>query len=126
MLAPLSAPVLERLAGGVIRSSQAAGDVVIRAGDAGDRYFVVADGDLAVEVDGRPARRLRRGDGFGEIAMIRAVPRTATVTATTAVTLLGIDREPFLAALTGQPRSRRLAASLVAERLSGEPVADRA
>jgi MFS family permease len=120
MLAPLSGPVLERLASGIVRVDHPAGTVVVRAGDPGDRFFVVANGTLEVAVRGRHVRRLLPGDGFGEIALVRDVPRTATVTSIDAVTLLAIDRVPFIEALTGQPRSRSIAAGLVDDRLAAD------
>jgi hypothetical protein len=120
MLAPLSGPVLERLVACVVPTDYPAGATIINEGDRGDRFFVVADGSLDVTIHGRRVRRLLPGDGFGEIALIRDVPRTATVTSMDAVTLLGIDRGPFIEALTGQPRSRSLAAGLAAERLAAD------
>jgi MFS family permease len=120
MLGPLSAPVLERLAASLVRVPVPAGATVIRAGDVGDRFFVVATGEVSVAVEGEPVRGLGPGEGFGEIALVRDVPRTATVTATTDATLLALDREPFLAALTGQPRSRSIAADLAAQRLADD------
>jgi hypothetical protein len=120
MLGPLSAPVLERLAASLVRVPVAAGTVVIRAGEAGDRFYVVAEGELTVDREGAPIRRLGPGEGFGEIALVRDVPRTATVTAATDATLLVLDREPFLAALTGQPRSRSIASDLAAQRLADD------
>jgi MFS family permease len=118
MLAPLSGPVLERLAGGTIRSARAAGSVVIREGEHGDRFFIVEAGALSVSVAGREVRRLGSGDGFGEIALVRDVPRTATVTTIDDVTLLEIGHAPFVEALGGQPRSRTIAAGLVDDRLA--------
>jgi MFS family permease len=120
MLAPLSGPVLERLATGIVRIDQPAGSTVIREGDDGDRYFIVESGEVQVSVNGRPVRRLGRGEGFGEIALVRAVPRTATVTAVDDVVLLGLDREPFVEALGGQRRSRTIAAVLVDDRLAAD------
>ena len=120
MLAPLSGPLLERLAGAIDRGSFAAGSTVIREGDSGDRFYVVESGRLAVSVYGREVRRLGPGEGFGEIALIRNVPRTATVTALDDVTVLGIDRAPFVEALGGQPRSRTIAGALIDDRLAAD------
>jgi MFS family permease len=120
MLAPLSGPVLERLAGMITRSSFAPGSTVIREGDGGDRFYVVEAGVLAVSVNGHEIRRVGPGDGFGEIALIRDVPRTATVTAVDDVVLLGIDRAPFVEALGGQARSRTIAGVLVDDRLAAD------
>ncbi len=120
MLGPLSAPVLERLSADAVRVHRLAGAPIIRIGERGDRFYVVVDGELEVEVDGRDVRRLGPGDGFGEIALVRDVPRTATITAVTDVVLLAIDREPFLAALTGQARSRTIAAGIAEQHLAGD------
>lgn len=120
MLAPLSGPVLERLTAGTLRSQYPAGSVVIQEGASGDRFHVVVAGHLAVTVAGSPIRRLGPGDGFGEIALIKDVPRTATVTAVDDVTLLSIERGAFLEALGGQARSRTIAAGLVDDRLTAD------
>jgi MFS family permease len=122
MLAPLSGPVLERLAGGITRSRHEAGSTVIREGESGDRFYAIESGRLVVSVAGREIRRLGPSDGFGEIALIRDVPRTATVTAVDEVSLLEIGREPFIEALGGQPRSRTIAAGLVDDRLAADIV----
>jgi MFS family permease len=120
MLAPLSGPVLERLAASIVPVAAAAGTTIVREGDPGDRFYVVAEGGLQVTLHGRDVRRLGPGDAFGEIALIRDVPRTATVTALEPAALLGIDRGPFIEALTGQPRSRAIAADLVDDRLAAD------
>jgi CRP-like cAMP-binding protein len=93
---------------------------VIREGEAGDRFYVIATGRLEVERRGHEVRGLGPGDGFGEIALLHRLPRTATVLATEDVTLLAIDSEPFLAALTGQPRSRSIAVGLADQRLASD------
>jgi hypothetical protein len=120
MLAPLSGPVLERLTAGIVRVAVPAGTTVIREGDSGDRFYVVESGILGVRMGDREVRRLAPGDGFGEIALVRNVPRTATVVALDDVNLLAIDREPFIEALGGQHRSRTIAAVLVDDRLAAD------
>jgi MFS family permease len=121
MFAPLSAPILERVAASLIHVELPAGGNVIREGDAGDRFYVVAAGRLEVAVHGHAVGHLGPGDGFGEISLLRGVPRTATVQAATDVVMVAIDSEPFLAALTGQPRSRSIAVGLADQRLAGDP-----
>jgi CRP-like cAMP-binding protein len=78
---------------------------------------LVADGDLDVSVGGEHVTTLGRGDCFGEIALLRDVPRTATVTARTDVRLDALDKETFVAAVTGHLPSGRAAAELVQGRL---------
>ena len=104
LFAPLSAPTLESIARQLEQVDGAAGDAVIRQGDAGDRWYVVADGRLRVERDGIELAELERGSGFGEIALLRDVPRTATVTCVTDCILYALEKEPFLEAVTGHPQ----------------------
>ncbi len=120
MFAPLTAPTLERLAADLVPVDASAGAVVIRQGDVGDRFYVLEDGEVDVGVDGRGVRRMGPGSHFGEIALLRDVRRTATVTAASDVRLLALEREPFLVAITGHPRSLR-AAHVVADRLLEPP-----
>jgi CRP-like cAMP-binding protein len=72
-----------------------AGAVLIRQGEPGDAYYAIAAGELDVLRDGRSLLRCGRGEGVGEIALLRAIPRTATVIAHTAATVYELDREPF-------------------------------
>ena len=81
MFGPLSAPVLERLASGSVRVSVVAGETIVSEGEIGDRFFVILSGAVRVLVGGRPIRTEGPGDSFGEIALLRDVPRTATVRA---------------------------------------------
>jgi CRP-like cAMP-binding protein len=76
---------------------------------------VLAEGAVRVEQGGRLLRELSApGDGFGEIALLRDVPRTATVTTTRETILFAVDRAPFLAAITGHPAAFAAANEVVA------------
>ncbi len=99
-----------------------AGDDVVAQGEPGDAYFVVDSGGCDVVVDGSLARGLGPGDGFGEIALLLDVPRTATVTASTTGRLLRVDRADFLAALSRSPEGRRSADTIARDRIA--PAAD--
>jgi MFS family permease len=112
---PLPAPQLESVARHATWSTVAAGTVIIREGDPGDRYYVLARGVVRVDQAGRWLRDLSTtGDGFGEIALLRGVPRTATVTATEETDLLAVDRADFLTAVTGHAATRAAADRVVA------------
>ncbi len=118
ILAPLPLPTLERLAASLVEVRLGAGETVIREGDVGDRFYVVDEGE--VEVAGSV---LGPGAGFGEIALLRDVPRTATVTARTDVVLYALERDDFLAAVTGHELTVAAAEAVIARRL-GEARAD--
>lgn len=95
------------------------GTVVVRQGDPGRRFYVVAEGEFAVTVDGeRRPLVLGPGAGFGEIALLHDVPRTATVTAETAGRLLVVEADDFLAAVTGSVDGRAIAAEVSALHLA--------
>lgn len=109
IFAPLPVARIEELARRAAHVHAAAGDTITRRGDTGDRFYVIADGIVEVTERGRFRRVKECGDCFGELALLRATPRTATVVARTAVELLSLEREEFLAAITGDRRA--LAAS---------------
>jgi MFS family permease len=117
MLAPLPGTTLERLARSLQPISLAAGDWVIRQGDSGSRFYVIEAGEVEVSIDNRVVRTEGRGTAFGEIALLRDIPRTASVRALTNVRLLALDREPFLEAVTGNASSLHWAETLVTDRL---------
>ena len=81
IFAPLELASLERLARTAVAVDVEAGRTIVAEGEIGDRYYVVRTGELEVSAGGAPLRVLRGGDGFGEIALLREVPRTATVVA---------------------------------------------
>lgn len=106
IFAPLPSPELEGLARRLRQVQVPAGENVVTEGERGDRYYAVADGRLNVTRAGALLRTLARGSGFGEIALLGATRRTATVTAETAALLYSLDQESFLRVLTGHASSR--------------------
>jgi CRP-like cAMP-binding protein len=103
---PLPAPELEAVARRASWLDVPAGEGLITEGDAGDRFYVLAAGSLRVERGGVHLRDVAQpGEGVGEIAILRDVPRTASVFTKEPSTLLAIDRAPFLAAVTGHPEA---------------------
>jgi MFS family permease len=115
MFGPLSVVAKEHLAGKLKSLDVAPGKVVVRAGDPGDRFYIVAEGQL--EVTNGAHATAGPGDFFGEIALLRDVPRTATVKAKTPSRLYALERDDFLAAVTGQPAVRAAGEAVVEERL---------
>jgi hypothetical protein len=120
LFAGLPSPELARLLAAIVPVEVAPGAVVIRQGEPGDRYYLVERGELAVTVDGRPVRTVGPGDDFGEVALVRDVPRTATVTAVSPALLHAIERDEFLTALTGHPRGLGTAAERAQRILDGD------
>jgi MFS family permease len=118
MFAPLSLAVKERVAASLQPVSVAAGDVVVRAGDEGDRFYIVGDGELDVDAAGAHAT-VSKADYFGEIALLRDVPRTATVTAAVDSRLYALLRQDFLAAVTGHATARAAGEAVAEARLVG-------
>jgi hypothetical protein len=109
LFAKLPAPAIEGLAAALTPVHLSAGTVLIRQGDPGDAYYAVAAGELDAVQDGHFLRRCGRGEGVGEIALLRAIPRTATVTAHTAATVYRLDPGLFLTEVLGHAPTRRLA-----------------
>jgi hypothetical protein len=114
---PLPLRVFDQLAEQVHRVSVAAGEIIVRQGDHGDVFYVIAEGSVQVTVDQTPTRILRPGEAFGEIALLRDVPRTATVSAATDVVLYTLDREHFVGAVVGHVESAAAADAVVGSRL---------
>jgi CRP-like cAMP-binding protein len=118
MFAPLSLAAKERLATKLTPVSVAPGELVIRAGDVGDRFYIVADGELAIDANGTQASA-HAGDYFGEIALLRDVPRTATVKAIAGSQLYALERNDFLATITGHSAAHTAAEAVADARLAG-------
>jgi MFS family permease len=121
IFAPLPGTALEHLATRLVPLRLEPGAVVVREGEAGDRFYLIAEGELDVSTDSTPISALGAGNYFGEIALLRDLPRTATVTARTPVVLYALDRDDFLAAVTGHAPSAEAAEGVVSARLAGMP-----
>ena len=120
LFSPLPLTALDRLAESLSPVSFTAGDVVMREGDPGDHYILIAEGEVDVSASGRHLRTCGAGDGVGEIALLRRVPRTATVVAKTAVSGFAIDASTFLAAVSG-PAAAAAAEAVASARLGESP-----
>ena len=117
-LAAMPPPALERLSQSAQWREVPAGTTVITQGDHGDAFYVVQSGRLSVSIDGeRLDHEIHDGEGFGEIALLRDVPRTATVTAIEACRLVRIARDEFLAAVTGSADGHVIADQVAAAHL---------
>jgi MFS family permease len=108
----LAPPALERIARRLLQAPAAIGTTVITEGERGDRYYIVADGAVEIRRQGRVLATARRGTGFGEIALIKGVPRTASAVVTEEATLYALDGEDFVAALTGSLAVRAAAEAI--------------
>jgi len=118
MFAPLSVAATEYLASSMRRVNVPAATRVIEEGDAGDRFYLIAEGWFEVTTGGHHVARLGPGSYFGEIALVRDVPRTASVTAGTEGRVYTIDRAAFVAALTGYEASLSSAKESIERRLT--------
>lgn len=116
---PLPAPAIDQLASHLIPVHATAGSEIVRQGESGDRFYVIASGEVDVFIDGRQIGTLGPGDHFGEIALLRDVPRTATVKARADSELYALERDEFLSAVTGHAASAEAADAIVSSRLGG-------
>ena len=91
--------------------------MIIREGDPGESFYLIAAGRARASSGGRQLSEMGAADSFGEIALLREIPRTATVTAISRLDAWILDREEFLAAVTGSPESVESADAVVSARL---------
>lgn len=117
MFAPLSMAAKERVAAKLAPLAVHAGEIVIQTGETGDRFYIIGDGEVLVDAAG-VSSTLRHPDCFGEIALLRSVPRTATVTALIDTQLFVLQRDDFLAAVMGHDSVRAAADAVAAQRLA--------
>jgi len=117
IFSPLPEAIVEQLARDAQPRKASAGERIVTEGERGDDFYVIVRGHVEVSADGEPKQALQEGDSFGEIALLRDVPRTATVTALSETDLLAIERDVFLGAVTGHPESAAAAHAVAAARL---------
>jgi hypothetical protein len=114
---PLPFAIVEHLASELQSATYEPGDVIIRDGEPGERFYIIAEGRARATKDGKQLREMGSGESFGEIALLRRIPRTATVTALSRLEVRTLGREEFLAAVTGNPESVERAEEVVSTRL---------
>jgi MFS family permease len=124
MFAPLPLAVIELLATDLKPHDFAPGTVAVREGEAGDLFYLIVAGSATVNVGGKPGPSLGAGDCFGEIALLRNIPRVATVVADQSLRTLALEREAFLVAIASNSMSGAAADALVDQRLLENTLAD--
>jgi MFS family permease len=124
IFAPLPVATLERLSHDLAPQEARAGEAIIVQGERGDRFYMIDHGEVEIIEDGVLRRTDSDGESFGEIALLRDVPRTATVRATRPTHLFCLDREHFIVAVTGHRRSHEAAGVVIETRLAGSPKAE--
>jgi hypothetical protein len=118
MFAPLTPATVESLARKLTRFEVPAGSVIVREGQESDRFYIIESGEVAVSHDDVRIRTEGAGEFFGEIGLLRDVPRTATITAEVDTVLQVLDREDFLTAVTGHSEARVAADAIVSRRIA--------
>ncbi len=113
----LNGPSLEGVAHQLVPVTVRAGEVVVQEGDAGDRYYLIADGTFSVSRGGRQVATVGRGQGFGEIALLDNSPRTSSVTANGDALLYALDKDHFVLVLTGHPAAHHAARTIASGHL---------
>ncbi len=108
---------MERLAARLEPMRVAAGTTVVEEGETGDRFYVIASGEIDVIHGGSRVSTLGASDYFGEIALLRDVPRTASCVARTDAEIYSLSRDVFIAAVSGDMRSSTTAESVMGKRL---------
>jgi predicted MFS family arabinose efflux permease len=110
---------IERLALHLRPVELAPGEVAVRQGETGSTWFLVEQGLLDVQVDGRRVRGMTGGDAFGELALLRDGVRTATVVARSSCVLWALDGAAFLASLhVGDGRALSALDAVARERMA--------
>jgi len=114
---PLPFAIVEHLTSELQSATYEPGDTIIEDGEPGERFYIIVEGRARAAKDGQQLREMSTGESFGEIALLRRIPRTATVTALSRLEVRTLAREEFLAAVTGNPESVERAEEVVSNRL---------
>jgi MFS family permease len=117
IFAPLPVATLERLCHALTPVEASPGEEIICQGEQGKRFYLIDRGEVKISIDGEVRHVQGEGGSFGEIALLREVPRTATVTATCPTRMMALERDSFIAAVTGHVRSHQAADAVVDSRL---------
>jgi Cyclic nucleotide-binding domain len=122
MLSALPVATIEQLAGGLEHAEFEPRQTVFHQGEHGERFYVVESGRAEVILDGQVLRTLAGGECFGEIALLRDQPRTATIRASADGPLRAsaLRRGAFLTAVTGYPAAATAGEDLVTSRLKDD------
>jgi CRP-like cAMP-binding protein len=80
-----------------------AGELIFAQGDRGDIMYVIAEGEAQILIDGKPLESVGAGGILGEMALIDAEPRTATVITKTRCVLVPVDERSFIDLVTRRP-----------------------
>ncbi len=120
MFASLPLGTLEQLSRELISITAAGGIDIFDQGDEGDLVYIIDQGSVEIIRNGRVINTNGPGDYFGEIALLRDIPRTATVRAVDDVHLYALTREVFLEAVTGSSKSHELAHAEATRRRQGD------
>lgn len=122
LFAGCSKTELQRIASLADELDLADGATLIREGERGREFIVIADGTVRVTRKGKKIRELGAGDFIGEIALVADVPRTATVTATSPVRLLVVTDRAFRGLLEQMPSIAKKVLQSLGERLHADAV----
>jgi CRP-like cAMP-binding protein len=122
LFAGCSRSELQRIASLADELDLGEGATLIREGERGREFIVIADGTVRVTRKGKEIRSLGAGDFIGEIALVADVPRTATVTATSPVRLLVVTDRAFRGLLEQMPSIAKKVLQSLGERLHADAV----
>jgi MFS family permease len=118
MFSQLPMTTLEEVACRMTPRTVAVGMQIVTEGEVGETFYVLSSGSVEVSQHGAPLHRLEPGESFGEIALLRNVPRTASVRAVDEVEVMVLERDAFLAVVAGDRLSRAAADEVVQRRLA--------